>query len=516
MTLADKIAQLLMVRIGSNMPPPKPVEDDAERILALIEEVPIGGLCLFNGSGAETAETLIKLQKKSKYPLLVGTDMERGLGQQVRGCTVFPHLMAFSAMDNPTQKAKDFAMIGGREALKFGVHIAFAPVADVSRNPKNPIIATRAFATNPEMAANLVKAYVEGCQEIGLLSCPKHFPGHGNTDKDSHDSVPSVLNSKEELATFDFPPFLEAIHAGAELVMTAHLVYPALDPSNVSTASAPILTDLLRQEMGFKGCVITDSLLMAGIGGTELTEPELIVKLLNAGVDIMLDVKDPKAIVEGVLVAVAQNQVSEARIDAAFERVQALKSHFIERFGADFFTNPAQYFSDVTLGDSSSQLIADEMAANAIRCVKGNPQLYPISKAEKALVVLIRPFSTPLDPEEQPLGAALREISPNATYVECNEYTTKETFDSLLSQATAFQHVVVAPILKPAAWRKFGLTETQLQFVHALVGQQSVVLASLGSPELFNQLPETDVQVCTYSDMACSQRAFAQTLFATP
>ena len=513
MTLADKIAQLLMVRIGSNMPPPKPVEVDADRIFEMIAETPIGGLCLFNGSGPETAETLVKLQKASKYPLLVGTDMERGLGQQVKRCTVFPHLMAFSAMENGLQNAKAFAKIGAQEALKFGVHIAFAPVADVSRNPKNPIIATRAFATNPIDAAKLVEAYVQGCQEVGLLSCPKHFPGHGNTDKDSHDSIPSVLNTKAEMAEFDFPPFLAGFAAGAELVMTAHLVYPNLDPDHVATASKPILTDLLRNEMGFKGCVVTDSLLMAGIGGEELSEPELIAKLLNAGVDLMLDVKNPKEIVAGVLALVEKGEVLETRIEEAYQRVKALKDHFVHRFGADFFVNPSSYFPDVALENPEAQAQADEMALAAISVIKADESLYPLSPQEKAMVVLIRPFSTPLDPPEQPLGEALKAINPHVVYVECNEYTTKAEFLAILNQAKDFDKVVLSPILKPAAWRKFGLTETQQDFVQALVEQQAVILASLGSPELFNQLPQTAVQVCTYSDMACSQRAFAKALF---
>ncbi|HRK75041.1 MAG TPA: glycoside hydrolase family 3 N-terminal domain-containing protein, partial [Rhodothermales bacterium] len=193
--LRDKIAQLLFVRIGSNMPPAKRVNEDEARILGLIQDWAIGGLCLFNGQYPAASETLKQLQKAAKFPLLVGTDMERGVGQQMRPATVFPHVMAFQAMgtaDEAVALVMEFGRMGAREALSMGVHIAFAPVADVSRNPKNPIIATRAFSTSPDEAGRLVEAFIRSSRAEGLLTCPKHFPGHGNTDQDSHEELAQV------------------------------------------------------------------------------------------------------------------------------------------------------------------------------------------------------------------------------------------------------------------------------------------------------------------------------------
>lgn len=513
-TLTDKIAQLLMVRIGSNMPPAKRVDQDAERIHDLIRRHPIGGLCLFNGLYPDATETLLSLQRIARYPLLVGTDMERGLGQQMRPATMFPHVMAFQAMgDAPVAAAltEEFARMGAREALATGIHIAFAPVADVSRNPKNPIIATRAFSTNPDEASRLVSAFVRGCRQEGLLSCAKHFPGHGNTDQDSHETMPTVSSSREELETFDLPPFRAAFEAGAELVMTAHLGFSALDdPNTPATASYNILTQLLRHEMGYTGVVITDSLLMAGIGGESVTEPELIVMLLNAGVDLMLDVRDVDGIVEGVAKAVAEGRVSEARIDEALARNWKLRTHFVERFGPDFFVEPHKYFPDVQIPDSAAQTRADAMAAMGVQTMKPDATRFPIpDPTERALAILIKPFNTPLDPPEQPLADALRAVLPRVRYEEVTVDTLPEELEALLEVASHYEHVIVAPIMKPAAWHRFGLKDHHQAFVEALITQQPVVVASMGSPQLFASLPEAAAHVCTYSDMPPSQRALA-------
>jgi beta-glucosidase-like glycosyl hydrolase len=518
--LKDKIAQLLMVRIGSNMPPAKRVDADEARISELIAQYPIGGLCLFNGLYPNSLHTLTKLQAECKFPLLVGTDMERGLGQQVRPATMFPHVMAFQAMPDAEAKVEEFARLSAREALASGIHIAFAPVADVSRNPKNPIIATRAFSTKPDEAGQLASAFVRGCKAEGLLSCAKHFPGHGNTDKDSHDEFLNVSASREELDAFDLPPFQACVDAGAELVMTAHVGFPALDdPEIPATGSKKILVDLLRGEMGFKGTVITDSLLMGGIGGHDKTEAELMASLVMNGADCLLDVKDVPHIVEGIAEMVAAGTVSEARIDEALDRIWALKTHFIHVFGADFFTNPAKYFPDVQIGSVAMQAHADDMAQSAITVHKTGNQpkdaegiSFPLHAEDAVCAILIKPFNTPLDPPEQPFAQALRDIFSHVTYHEFSPDTTDEAIASVLIEAKSFKQVVLAPIVKPAAWHKFGLSDRMQAFTNALIAQQSVVLASLGSPELFNMCQSAAVHLCTFSDMPPSQRALSKAL----
>ena len=345
--LRDKAAGLLVVRLGSNMKPPRRAEKDAAGVLDLIRRHPIGGVILFNGAWPETGETLAGLQREARRPLLVMTDMERGLGQQVAGATTFPHARAFGALgDEAEAMTERFARASAREALACGVHVTFAPVADVNRNPDNPIIATRAFGEEPERVAALAAAYVRGCRAEGLLSTAKHFPGHGNTAEDSHAVLPTVPDSRAVLEQTDLVPFRAALDAGCELVMTAHVAYPALDPSGrPATLSAPILRGLLRDDLGFAGVVISDSLHMGGIQAEGRTEAELAVEQIRAGVDLLLDAQDPEAIIAGVADAVARGDLDEARLDEALARVEHLRDRLTDRFGGDVFVRPDEAVS---------------------------------------------------------------------------------------------------------------------------------------------------------------------------
>ncbi len=238
LTLKEKIAQLIFVRIGSNLPPIVSASADEARIGDLLSECPVGGLLMFNGSWPETARSLARLQQASQTPLLVAADLERGAGQQLRGLTIFPHARAFAQLGEDAFDAiQQAARVTSQEALAAGVQILFAPVADANTNPQNPIIATRAFGEEPHQVAKLVQASVEATQQAGALATAKHFPGHGDTSQDSHAELPSVNRSADELRRTELVPFRAAVEAGVALVMTAHVSYPALDPSGTPRPS---------------------------------------------------------------------------------------------------------------------------------------------------------------------------------------------------------------------------------------------------------------------------------------
>ena len=303
------------------------MEEDAERIESLLGECAIGGLLLFNGRQDATAQTLAHLQCLSKYPLLVAADIERGVGQQLRGETLFPHAMAFSALgDDAEQHVHEFARLTGLAARTNGIHISFSPVADVNVDPRNPIIATRSFGSDPQRVSKLVSAYIAGCKAGGLLATAKHFPGHGNTHEDSHHALPTVKASREEMETCELTPFKAAITAEVPLIMTAHVRYPGLDPSGTpATLSKPILVDLLRGSLGFQGVVASDSLLMEGVKSQSQNPGELALKTLLAGVDLLLDVEDPLSTLAALESAVANGHLSIERVDEAYQRVCDLK-----------------------------------------------------------------------------------------------------------------------------------------------------------------------------------------------
>jgi beta-N-acetylhexosaminidase len=506
LTLREKLAQLIFVRIGSNLPPVETVEDDVDRVEDLLRQYPLGGLLLFNGQRDQTFGTLQKIQAISCIPLLIGADIERGIGQQLRGYTLFPHAMAFDALgDDAATAVRDFARLTGLSARAHGIHISFSPVADVNIDPRNPIISTRSFGNDPVRVAELVAAYAAGGKEAGLLSTAKHFPGHGNTHADSHHELPTVNSGLAELQACELVPFRAAINAGAELLMTAHVTFPALDDSgSPATLSKPILTDLLRGEMGFTGAVISDSLLMEAVAKQFSNEGELAAHALLAGVDILLDIKDPGLVLKELELRVAEGQIPLARVDEAVARVCHLKEI---AFGNGL--QPA--IPDIANIIDESELLAKSVAQQSVRTIDFHSKP-ALSTDREVLTVLLRPHQSHLDPPEQPLGQFMRQRFSQCIYKELKPDSTKEDYADVLKQALGAAQVIVAMIVKPAAWHRFGLLPEQDQFVRELISQRDCTLASLGSPVPLEDYPAAAHRVCAYSDVFVSQEALAEYL----
>lgn len=507
-TLRRKAAGLLVVRLGSNMNPPRRAEEDVAGVRALLEHYPVGGLILFNGHWPETRETLSDLQRISERPLLVMTDMERGLGQQVAGATTFPHLRALGEIGDE-DLVQDFARVSAREALACGIHVALAPVVDVNRNPRNPIISTRAFGDDTTRVSLLSAAYVRGLRAEGLLATAKHFPGHGNTAEDSHATLPTVEDTLDELERFDLPPFVSAFDAGAELVMTAHVAYPSLDGSGLpATLSHPILHGLLRQRMGFEGAIISDSLHMAGIRPEGRGEGEIAADQVIAGVDLLLDPQDPEAVLDGIASAVQQGRLSEDRLDQALMTAQRLRTLLTDRFGGRLWTEPSSAVAPGEVASRGHRELAARIASAAVR-VEGDAAT---GSGEGLLVVLVRSRRSHLDPEELPLGNALREHLPGVDYRELDPDSTQDARDTTLEAAERARAVVLAMVVKPAAWQEFGLPAELQELGKQIVAGRHAVVASLGDPRALDAFPEAQGRIVTFSDTPASQKALAEVL----
>ncbi len=507
MPLREKIGQLIFVRVGSNLPPVKTVEQDEERALRLLEECPVGGLLLFNG-GPDTKEVLERLQAASRIPLLVGSDIERGVGQQVKGYTLFPHSMALG------RRGVDigyFVEALVREAREVGIHIVFGPVADINTNPLNPIISIRAFSEDMERAAELTAQYVRMAEETGLLTTAKHFPGHGDTFQDSHDSLPSVDRSLDELRERELVPFQAAIDAGCSLIMTAHIAFPRIDASGLPATLSPVLLkDLLREEMGFEGIVCSDSLLMAGVRDQFATEGELALAALNAGVDVLLDFEDPVVVIEHLLEAVENGTLDEERIDQALERVKQLKKKI---FGRPPVPLPVPMNSaSLPLGELFAQA-AEEAAMAAAEVVDSSSPALPLDPEASTALILLKPFETAIEPPEQPLGAAVRGRFRSVHFVQLGPKSEPAAYQAAQEVAIGAKQVVLAMVVRPAAWHAYGLRPEQVEFIRDLTGKRrGVVLASLGAPYPLEDYPQAAVRICTYSDVPASQRALVEFL----
>ncbi len=252
-----------------------------------------GGFILFGGTAEAVAELTRDLTAQAGRPLLIGADLERGAGQQVRGLTDVPPPGALASLDDLDLIRWAGAMTGA-EARSVGIDWVYAPDADLDLAAENPIVQTRSFGADPARVAAAVTAWIEGCQATGALACAKHFPGHGRTVVDSHDRMPEVSTSRDQLASTDLVPFRAAIEAGVASVMTAHVSYRALDPAGRPATLSPPVLDLLRGELGFDGLVVTDALIMKG--AFQDTRPEVAaVDSLVAGVDLLLYPIDPAA-----------------------------------------------------------------------------------------------------------------------------------------------------------------------------------------------------------------------------
>ncbi len=503
--LEDKLAQLIMIRIGSNLPPILRVDQDEQRVATMLESCPVGGLMLFNGVWPSARDTLDALQASSKIPLLVASDIERGAGQQVAGLTLFPHQRAFVHLEDREQKIIAFCQRTAHEAQATGIHITFGPVADTNTNPRNPIIATRAFGNLPEIAAQLSACYVRAAEEADLLTTAKHFPGHGDTQQDSHDAMPVVDRSLEELQHRELVPFQAAIEAGCSLIMTAHVEYPSLDPSGTpATLSKPILIDLLRGELGFQGVVTSDSLLMAGVRDRFKSEGELAVATLNAGVDLLLDIEDPIAAVAALVRAVDEGILSIERVDEAFDRIWQLKQ---KAFAADKkvireVDLPAGHAESVAIARQATKLIDHTVQASL-----------PLDSSRPLTALLLKPHHRPTDPPEQPLAAALREQVSELDYFETGPEPDPNLVQAILDATPEQDPILIAMIVKPAAWHAFGLVETQEKIIRQLMASRTVILACLGVENALDDYPEAAIRIVTYSDVPASQQALAQLLF---
>ncbi|MBW5423298.1 glycoside hydrolase family 3 protein [Streptomyces sp. BG9H] len=345
MSLEEKVGQLFVMHVyGHTATDPDPsdvdtnlresgVRDAAE----LIARYHLGGVIYFgwahNTRDPHQIAALSRgIQKAAAatqrvpVPVLISVDQEHGIVARIGApATLLPGAMALGASGSHAH-ARDAARIAGTELRALGIHQDHAPDADVNVDPANPVIGVRSFGADPEAVAGFVTAQIEGYRSAGIASAAKHFPGHGDTTDDSHTELPHIHHTREEWDRIDAPPFRAAIAAGVDSVMTAHIVVPALDPSgDPATLSRPIVTGVLREELGFDGVIATDSLAMRGVR-TKYGDDRVAVLALRAGVDQLLNPPQPQVAWEAVLQAVRDGELTEERIDESVLRVLRMKA----------------------------------------------------------------------------------------------------------------------------------------------------------------------------------------------
>lgn len=493
LTIRELIGQLMMPML----PDTADLRADPALFARVLDEQArygFGGYIVFRGDREHTPRYMARLNDSAELPLLYGSDLERGAGQQFAGATDFPDAMALGATNRPDLAYQQGA-ITAVEARRLGVHWVFTPLADLAGEPDNPIIANRALGDEPRAVGRMVAAYVEGLQREGAIATLKHFPGHGPTAVDSHAALPVLDVSRLRLEQGDFVPFRQGLAAGAKSVMIGHLAVPALDETGApATFSRRIVQDLLRDQWGFNGLVVTDALMMGAL--TALTDPgTAAVRALMAGCDVLLMPPDPGAVVEAVLRAVEEGALTKHRLMESAERVLAAK------WELGLFDPPDEDDPELDAAYWPDYGPAVEAIAEACPTLVGDPEgRLPLTVPGDVAVLALdddeadSPFLQTWKRLAEARGAAVAALGP-----EPSADAVAAAF-----QAVATAAIVVVPVsMAIKAWKeRTGLSPALAELPRQLARRgQRVVLISHTTPYLLARYPEAAAWAAAYSPL---------------
>lgn len=521
MTLDEKVGQLILPSFRSVY-----ISSDSQtydELVTLVHEQHVGGVHLFGarpaapdvllnptyvrtglGQPLAAASLLNRLQAIAPTPLLVTADFETGVGFRIAGATTFPRAMAFGAAGDP-RLARESGRITAAEARAIGVHVNFAPVVDVNNNARNPVINTRSFGEDPAQVSTLATAYVEGLQAGGMLASVKHFPGHGDTDVDSHLGLPIIRHSRTRLDEIELAPFRASIGAGTAGVMTAHIELPALEPAagRPTTFSRRIVTALLREELGFDGLVFTDSMRMRAV--SELVSAgEAAARAVAAGHDIVLHSPDDAAAFDGVKAAIADGTVSEGQIDESVRRILTAKA----RLGLHRSSRVSLDTLPLVVGGRAHRAVAREVSEQSITLIKDVDDQVPLRIPRSGSIL----YLSVLDyPSGWGTGAPSRRVIPelearwpNITAVELSDRSSRSEIELVRETAGRYDGIVAGVFVRTAAFSgRMDLAKALIDLLQALARDadrsgQPFVTAFFGNPYAATFLPDLPAMLLTY------------------
>ncbi|MFD7667075.1 glycoside hydrolase family 3 protein [Streptomyces sp. NPDC059788] len=524
MSLEEKVGQLFVMRVyGHSATDPDPADAEANRkemgvsnAAELIAKYHLGGIIYFGWAHNtrephQIADLSNGIQRAAAdqrlpVPLLISTDQEHGIVARIGApATLFPGAMALGA-GRSREDARTAGRIAGEELYAMGIRQDYAPVADVNVNAANPVIGVRSFGSDPKAVARLVTAEVRGYQDAGVAATAKHFPGHGDTDTDSHVGLPYIRHTAEEWERLDAPPFRAAIAADIDSIMTAHIVVPAFDASeDPATLSRPILTGILRERLGYDGVVVTDSLGMEGVR-TKYGDARVPVLALQAGVDQLLNPPDIAVAFASVLKAVRTGELSERAVDEKLFRILGLK----ERRG--LFDDPytTHRAVDRTVGTRRHLATADRIADRTTTLLVNDGRLLPLSRrAQPRLLVVGADPASPSGtggPPTKVLAETFKQLGFTAAALSTGTAPTREQIDRAVEALREHDAVVVAT---------YNVTSSSSQraLVDALLGTgKPVVQLAVRNPYDIAQLRDVRAALASYSWTDVELRAAARVI----
>ncbi|KYC84205.1 glycoside hydrolase family 3 protein [Heyndrickxia sporothermodurans] len=514
MSVEEKVGQLFIIHAYGKTPTdPDYTETNLNskrggaNYKEIIEKFHIGGVIYFNWNdnigtpiNPKQVQALsnglqkIALKQKSKIPLFISTDQEGGIVARVtEPATVLPGNMALGATKSVTY-AKKSAEIIGTELKSLGINMDFAPDLDVNVNPENPVIGVRSYSENPNLVGTLGTAQIEGLQKQNVIATGKHFPGHGDTNVDSHYGLPIVNHDLKTLYEVDLNPFRTAIKSGVDAIMTAHIVVPALDSSGLpATLSKPIMTGVLRNQLKYDGLIITDSLDMSG--ANVLPADQVPVAAFEAGADILLNPPDVELAYKSILKAVKTKKISKKRLDQSVTRI------LLAKYKRGIIKQPLTKEKMLKkIGTPENLKMADEITEKSITLIKNDHHTLPLKRNQKVLI------TGPTTANSERLGTLLTDKGLDAIAYGTNTSPTAAEIQTAVDKAKNTEVIVVATY-------NANTNTAQQTMVKALKQTgKPVVIASMRNPYDIMSFPEVDANILTYGNRDISTRALAKAL----
>lgn len=503
LTPDERIAQLFMVAAYSNKG-----DEHVAKIKQLVQEYKIGGLIFFQGGPIREARLTNDYQALSKVPLLISIDGEWGLAMRLDSTMQFPHQMTLGAIENE-QLIYQMGREIGKQCQRLGIQVNFAPVVDVNNNPQNPVISNRSFGENKYSVADKGIQYMKGLQDSKVLANAKHFPGHGDTDKDSHKELPVITHTKERLDTLELYPFKKLIANGLGSMMVAHLFIPSYDTSQntASTLSKYVVNDLLKTQMGFKGLIFTDALNMKGV--SSFYKPgEIEVKALLAGNDVLLFPEDVPTAIEQIKKAIADTIITQEEIDYHCRKILAVKKWVeLDKLKP---IDLANLYED--LNNPDANLINIKLAESAITLLINKNDILPLKRLDTLKIASL----------------AIGENADNDFQAMLANYTSVQTFhiekdpseqqiESMCNSLKEYNLVIISihnTTNNPK--RNFGISASTIDLLHKLSKKTKVIVDVFANPyslSLFNTTFSPEALIMSYEDLPLFQSLSAQLIF---
>ncbi len=503
LTLEQRIAQLFIIRAYS-------WKDSVycDSLIGAVKKYNIGGVCFFKGSPVKQANLTNRLQQEAQTPLIISTDAEWGLGMRLDSAFSFPRQLALGAISDDSL-IYEMGRIVGKSCRRLGVHVNFAPVVDINNNPGNPVINFRSFGENRDRVAQKSTLYMKGMQDENIMTTAKHFPGHGDTETDSHLALPVISHSRQRLDSIELFPFKTLIREGVMGVMVAHLYLPSLDTvkNTPTTLSKNVITGLLKEQLGFTGYVFTDALDMQGV--TKYFNPgEIEVKALQAGNDILLLPLNVEVATQGIKTAIDSGLISVELLESRCKRILALK------FKLGLRQKPVINLKNLAadLNPVEAEVLCKRMVNGSITLVKNELQLIPLTGLDRRKITVLS------------VGDSLPTVfqSTLSNYMPVMMLNVPQKFskiiaDSIVKQVVSSDFVIVGIHgITSNASDNFGLTPDVISLVDTITEINRTILALFGTPYALVKIPnlkKSEAILVAYQDNHYTESASAEVIF---